>query len=172
MTARVQEIAAASIVVHDRPPVDACDAYVARHPQASAYHRPAWLAVVGRAFGHDTRYLVAESDGRIAGVLPLVFFRSRIFGRFAVSLPFFNYGGVLADSTATARALLDRAIEDTQRARGSHLELRHCSTQMFPELRARRHKVAMELTLAGTAELQWQVLDRKLRNQIRKAEKN
>lgn len=172
MSAPAVQLAAAPVVVHDRPSLDACDAYVAAHPDASAYHRPAWLGVVQRAFGHDTRYLVAESEGRVSGVLPIVFFRSRIFGRFTVSLPFFNYGGVLADNDASARALLDRAIEETRRARGTHLELRHSGTQMFPELTARRHKVAMELSLEPDIELQWQALDRKLRNQVRKAEKS
>jgi hypothetical protein len=38
----------------------ACDAYVAAHPEASAYHARAWRDVIGRAFGHETRYLVAE----------------------------------------------------------------------------------------------------------------
>jgi FemAB-related protein (PEP-CTERM system-associated) len=108
----------------------------------------------------------------VCGVLPLVFFNSVMFGRFTVSVPFVNYGGVLADDEVAGRALLERAIEETRRARGTHLELRHCGEQMFPELAARKHKVAMELTLGNTAEEQWQALDRKLRNQVRKAEKS
>jgi FemAB-related protein (PEP-CTERM system-associated) len=172
MSAIALQLLPAPLIVHDRASREACDTYVARHRDASAYHFTEWLAVIHRAFGHETRYLVAESAGAITGVLPLVFFSSRIFGRFTVSIPFFNYGGVLADSDAAARALLERALEDTRRARGTHLELRHRGEQMFPELAARRHKVAMELTLEPTAELQWQALDRKLRNQIRKAEKS
>jgi serine/alanine adding enzyme len=162
----------APIVVHDRPSHGDCEEYVTAHREASPYHSPVWLDVIHRAFGHDTRYLVAESAGAICGVLPLVFFKSRLFGRFAVSVPFVNYGGVLADSDAAARALLDRAIEDTRKAGGTHLELRHYGEQKFPELTAKRHKVAMELSLASTSEQQWQALDRKLRNQVRKAEKS
>jgi FemAB-related protein (PEP-CTERM system-associated) len=161
----------APVEVHDRPTREACDRYVASHGEGSAYHSPAWLELIGRAFGHDTRYLVAESGGSIAGVLPLVFFRSRLFGRFAVSLPFVNYGGVLADSGEAARALVDRAIEETRNAGGSHLELRH-TAQRFPELTARRHKVAMILDVEPTSGRQWDRLDRKVRNQIRKAEKS
>jgi FemAB-related protein (PEP-CTERM system-associated) len=43
---------------------------------------------------------------------------------------------------------------------------------MFPQLEARRHKVGMVLELASSAEGQWLALDRKLRNQVRKAEKS
>ncbi len=151
----------------------ACDEYVAAHREASAYHSPAWLDVIHRAFGHDTRYLVAESAGAICGVLPLVFFRSRLFGRFTVSVPFVNYGGVLADTREAARALLDRAIEETRRAGGTHLELRHYGQQMFPEL-ARTAPQGRDGAVAGRARPseQWQALDRKLRNQVRKAEKS
>lgn len=172
MIATGLRLAPAPVIVHDRPAHDACDEYVAGHRGASAYHFPAWLGVIRRAFGHDTKYLVAESAGAVIGVLPIVFFRSRIFGRFAVSVPFVNYGGILADSDAAARALLERAVRDTRSAGGTHLELRHRGQQMFPELAARRHKVAMELALERTSDLQWQALDRKLRNQVRKAEKS
>jgi FemAB-related protein (PEP-CTERM system-associated) len=157
--------------VRDDVPRDACDAYVAAHPQASTYHRPAWLEVIRAAFGHRTAYLAAETNGRVSGVLPLVFFRSRLFGRFAVSMPFLNYGGVLADSAGVEQALLDRAIEETSAAGGTHLELRH-TRQHFAGLTPKRHKVAMELRLEATADAQWQALDKKVRNQVRKAEKN
>ena len=172
MIASGVELAQAPVEVHDRPSRQACDEYVASHRGASAYHSPAWLDVIHRAFAHETRYLVAESAGAVCGVLPLVFFRSRLFGRFTVSVPFVNYGGVLADGMEAARALLGRAIEETRRTGGTHLELRHCGEQMFHELTPRRHKVAMELSLASTSEEQWQALDRKLRNQVRKAEKS
>lgn len=147
------------------------EAYVAGHPLATAYHRRAWMRVIERAFGHRTQYFAAEVAGRVVGVLPLVLFRSPLFGRFAVSVPFVNYGGILADTPDAERALLDRAIAATAEAGGSHLELRH-SRQLFTDLTPKRHKVAMELALETTADAQWAALDRKLRNQVRKAEKS
>jgi FemAB-related protein (PEP-CTERM system-associated) len=86
-------------------------------------------------------------------------------------MPFLNYGGILADSHEVERALLDRAVKETARAGGRHLELRR-TRQHFGDLAAKRHKVAMELPLAATADQQWQQLDRKVRNQVRKAEKS
>jgi FemAB-related protein (PEP-CTERM system-associated) len=43
---------------------------------------------------------------------------------------------------------------------------------MFEQLPVQTHKVAMVLSLQPTAEAQWDALDRKLRNQVRKAEKS
>jgi serine/alanine adding enzyme len=160
-TVTVRSDAAASLV----------DAYVAAHPEATAYHRHAWTQLVQDAFGHRTTYLAAEAGGRIVGVLPLVFFRSAVFGRFAVSMPFFNYGGILADDAAVERELLTRAIAEARSAGCSHLELRH-TRQHFAELPSKRHKVGMELPLASSGEAQWAALDGKVRNQVRKAEKS
>jgi len=160
-----------AVSVRTDAPEAACDAYVTAHPDASNYHRPGWLRVVRKAFGHRTCYLTAEANCAIVGVLPLVIFKSLLFGRSVVSMPFFNYGGVLADTPEIERALLDRAIAETTAAKGSHLELRH-DRQHFPDLAAKRHKVAMNLALAPTADAQWERLDRKVRNQVRKAEKS
>lgn len=159
------------LIVSDNVAGELCDRYVAAHPRGSSYHCGAWLQVIGRAFGHRTKYLVAQADGAIVGVLPLVFFRSRVFGRFTVSMPFLNYGGVLADTPSIEQALLDRAIEETKASGGSHLELRH-TRQQFPALTPRRHKVAMALHLQASVDAEWNALDRKVRNQVRKGEKS
>lgn len=158
-------------IVRDDVPPAVCDAYVGDHPHGSSYHRPAWLDVIRSAFGHDTAYLAAVRHGRIAGVLPLVFFNSRLFGRFTVSVPFVNYGGVLADDAGAERVLLDAAIARTVAAGGTHLELRH-TRQHFTRLTPKQHKVAMELPLQPSVDAQWDGIDRKLRNQVRKAEKS
>ena len=160
-----------TVMVTDDGSASDADAFVDAHPQGTSYHRPAWLTLIRDVFGHRTQYLQARSGNETVGVLPLVFFNSRMFGRFAVSMPFLNYGGVLARTSEIERALLERAIDETRRAGATHLELRH-SRQCFPELTPKRHKVAMELTLQPSAEAQWQAIDRKLRNQVRKAEKS
>ena len=152
------------------PPAD-WDAYVQSRTASTGYHQWGWRRVIEQSFGHECIYLAAMAGSGVAGVLPLVLFRSPLFGRFAVSLPFVNYGGVVADSDAAARALLDAATQ-LARTRGlSHVELRHL-TPRFPELPAKRHKVAMSLDLAGSRDALWQGLDRKVRNQVRKAEKS
>lgn len=147
------------------------DAYVNGHPAATVYHQAAWARLIARVFRHDLCMLAATVDGRVTGVLPIVGFRSRMFGTFAVSLPFVNYGGVLADNVASERALLDAAIGVARSWGASHLELRH-TDQKFAGLQAKRHKVGMTMPLLASPEAQWQALDRKLRNQVRKAERS
>ena len=147
------------------------DAFVASRPDAVLYHQHAWRAVFERAFRRRAFYLAARREGRLSGILPLVEFDSRLFGRFAVSLPFVNYGGVLADDEPSSTALLRTALDLAGSRRWSHVELRHFE-QRFAEWPARRHKVAMWLRLPGTAEALWAAVDRKARNQVRKAEKS
>jgi FemAB-related protein (PEP-CTERM system-associated) len=154
----------------------AWDAFVERHPDATVYHLAAWTDLIADAFGHRAERLAAiESHGtgpdRIAGVLPLVFFRTRLFGRFTISMPFVNYGGIAAESDAAAQLLYDAAVESAQKANSAYLELRH-ARRLFDTAPSLTHKVAMILPLRRTVDEQWTALDRKLRNQVRKGEKS
>ena len=72
--------------------------YVKNTPAASMYHALEWRDVLQRAFGHRSWYLMALDDGKARGVLPLVEMKSLLFGHFFVSLPFLDYGGILADA--------------------------------------------------------------------------
>jgi serine/alanine adding enzyme len=147
------------------------DAYVAGHPDRCAYHYAAWARVVSRAFGHEAVMLAALTAGRVVGVLPLIVMRSRLFGRFVVSLPYLNQGGLLADDAGAETALISRAIGVSRDAGADYLELRHTRRHSL-NLSDRQHKVAMTLALNSTADQQWQALDRKVRNQVRKGEKS
>jgi FemAB-related protein (PEP-CTERM system-associated) len=111
---------------------------------------------------------MAMRGGHLEGVLPLVHIRSRLFGNSLTSLPFLNYGGVMAASTEAAGALAAAARDEAQERRCGHVELRHVAAQ-FPELPCKQHKVSMRLPLG---EGLWDRLDRKVRNQVRKAEKS
>jgi FemAB-related protein (PEP-CTERM system-associated) len=149
---------------------DATDwnAFVETCPDATGYHEWNWRHVFQTAFGHRCVYLIARFGDEIRGVMPLVQINSRLFGRTLTSLPFLNYGGVLAADEATGQALLDAAAEVARAERCRHVELRHVG-RLFPALPCRQHKVTMLLPLVG---VDWSSLDKKVRNQIRKAEKS
>jgi serine/alanine adding enzyme len=149
----------------------AWDEYVDAHRGGCAYHYSGWPRLIARAFRHEAVMLAAVRAHTVVGVLPLVVMRSRLFGRFVISLPFLNEGGVLADDEAAEAALLDAAVGVAKKAGADYLELRH-SRRHSTRLAERRHKVAMSLALADTSDAQWQRLDRKVRNQIRKGEKS
>lgn len=147
------------------------DAYVASHPEATAYHDWAWRDVFGPVFGHDLHYLAARDGARVVGVLPMVGFRSRLFGHFFCSLPFVNYGGVLADDPEAAEALAGRAASLARERKASHVEYRHVG-RLLVDAPVKQHKVTMLLPLQTSSEAQWTALDNKVRNMVRKAEKS
>jgi FemAB-related protein (PEP-CTERM system-associated) len=149
----------------------AWDAYVHGHPDASGYHLWAWRRLFEGVFGHRAVYLAATTAGTIRGVLPLVAFHSLLFGRFMVSLPFVNYGGVVCDSDEVAAALVAEAGRRARATAARHVELRH-TARRCPQLPAKTHKVAMLLPLPDSKAALWSALDRKVRNQVRKAEKS
>lgn len=149
---------------------EAWTTYVTQHPRATGYHDWAWRAVIERAFGYEPIYISARRAGRVVGVLPTVLVDSWLFGRALISLPYLNYGGVVADDPAAEQVLFEYGVDIARRKRCQHLELRHLD-QRFASAPCKRHKVTMLLPLRGSAAM-WDALDRKVRNQVRKAQKS
>jgi FemAB-related protein (PEP-CTERM system-associated) len=147
------------------------DAFVRSRADASGYHLWRWRRVFEVGLGLRCHYVIATRHGRVTGVLPTAEVRSPLFGRALSSLPYVNYGGVVAEDCETASALVDYAAGLARARSLSYVLLRHRQRQMH-ELPARSHKVTMLLPLEETSEVMWNRLDRKVRNQVRKAEKS
>jgi FemAB-related protein (PEP-CTERM system-associated) len=95
-----------------------------------------------------------------------------LFGRFLVSLPFVNYGGVVADDEAAGRRLIEGALELSEQLDVRYLEVRHEHATPHPSLIQRSgQKVHMRLDLPGSTEQLWNRVSSKVRNQVRKAQK-
>ena len=140
--------------------------------QASPSGDPTWLAVLAQGLRHEPYCIEAVADGQVVGLLPLCYVQSLLFGRFLVSLPYLNTGGVLADDEDVARALIDRAIELADQLKVRYLELRHEQPIEHPGLtKTLTSKVHMRLALPDTSEQLWKDFSPKVRNQIRKGEK-
>ncbi|MGE3808357.1 MAG: FemAB family XrtA/PEP-CTERM system-associated protein [Gemmataceae bacterium] len=134
--------------------------------------RPGWLRVLASGLQHQAIGLEAQRQHELCGILPLAYVQSLLFGRFLVGLPYLNYGGVLADAEDVARALIDRAIELADELEVRFLELRHETAATHSRLATREQgKVQMRLPLPSSADELWTALDAKVRNQVRKAEK-
>ena len=102
----------------------AWDRFAADHPDGTFFHRAAWADVIATAFGHRAHYLMAERDGAVVGVLPLVHMRTRLFGSALVSTPFCVYGGPLAADAESLAALTDAAAALLGPTRAESVELR------------------------------------------------
>lgn len=146
------------------------DAYVEASPEASNYHRWVWKEVIEKTYGHQSYYLAALDNGALAGLLPLFMIKSRVFGRFLVSVPFFSYGGVLANRGEAREALLLKAVELAQGLGARHIELRQGTAcdMSWQDVTA---KVTMAVPLPARAEELWNRLSSKMRQRVRFARK-
>ena len=134
---------------------------------------PAWMSVLRRGQQHLPYCLEAVQAGRTRGFLALAYVRSLLFGRFLVSLPYLNYGGIVADNDAVAERIINAAIDLADELDVRYLELRH--EQPLPHAgfaQSRTDKVHMRLALPGTLGEMWDALSAKVRNQVRKGQKS
>lgn len=98
-----------SVDLLDDRKVEAWDRFVLHDcPEATFFHRSGWKGVVEKAFSQKAHFLLAERDGAICGVLPLIHMKSPLFGNRLVSLSF-TVGGGVAAMDDDARAALDQA---------------------------------------------------------------
>jgi FemAB-related protein (PEP-CTERM system-associated) len=116
--------------------------------------------------------LEARDGEEIRGLLPLAYVRSLLFGRFLVSLPYLNSGGVMADDPTIATSLIDRAVQLADELKVRYLELRHEQPIEHPALtRQMTDKLHMRLPLPANSQELWNHLPSKVRNQVRKGQK-
>jgi serine/alanine adding enzyme len=165
-----QSRAGCIIAVQDTAPED-WDPYVMRFPDASLYHLSGWPEIAREVFGHRTLYLAArDSDGALAGVLPVIRQRSWLLGSFATSLAFFSYGGALAADPSVAERMMERAAGEAEALGCRYLEFRDIRARSGPWA-PRTDKVTLQLELPSEAESLAKSLGSKLRSQVRRAER-
>ena len=147
------------------------DDYVNSRPESSNYHRWLWGDLVKETYGHEFYRLSATTDGAVHGVLPLCFVKSRLFGKFLLSMPFFSYGGVVADDEVVSDHLFRAASELAEGLGAGRIELRQ--GKVLPTSWVRKSpKVTMQVQLPSTTDELWARLSSGMRNKIRGAKKN
>lgn len=144
------------------------DAYVHDHADATFFHRAGWRQIIEQEFGHGTWYLMAQSAGRLRGILPLAQVRSRWFGHTLCSLPFCVYGGIVASDAAAASAL-DAAAQGLARSLGvDHLEYRQLRPR-HPDWPRKTIYATFRRPLLADAHANLLAIPRKQRAMVRKA---
>ncbi len=135
-------------------------------------HQAAWVDAISKGLGHKTFLIHARSAGRVVGVLPLSLVAGPIFGKFLVSLPYINTGGVWARDERVARKLIDAACKLADKLDVKHLEVRHELPVSHPKLNFERtDKVHLRLTLPESTNLLMSSLKSKVRSQVKKSQK-
>jgi FemAB-related protein (PEP-CTERM system-associated) len=163
---------AASVVAYREEQRDRWDEYVRNHLESTFLHLTAWKRTLEREFGYESRYLVAEQDGRIVGVLPLFLVSNWIVGRALISTPFGIYGGILADDDTVYSALCQAACRMASDEQIQFLELRERERVHSSDLQVKNLYVTFDLELPRTAEEMLQRIPRDVRNKIRKGMKS
>ena len=170
-TDRLSELSVAALPAGDRDAAARWDAFVARCPSATFFHRAGWQQVIVEVFRHRTYFLYAERGGRIEAVLPLAHVRSRLFGRSLTSLPFAVYGGVAADSDEAAALLEDRAQALALELDVDHLELRNVAAR-HPDWPTQDLYVTFRKPIEADPEANMLAIPRKQRAMVRKGIKH
>ncbi len=135
-----------------------------------AGHDASWLASLSRGFRHTVYQFEAKEAGNVVGALPLVFVKGPIFGRFLVSLPYLNTGGVWAASREAASNLIDHACALADELDVKYLELRHEQPIEHAKFNFQRtEKSHLRLALPDTDDQLEKSFKSKLRSQIKKA---
>lgn len=136
-----------------------------------AAHDKSWLAAVTKGLKHRAFLLVnKDADGSVDGQLPIVLMKSALFGKFLISVPYINTGGVWATNESAAQSLISEACCLADEYDVRYLELRHEVPVQHPKFNfTRSDKVHMRLDLPPTTEELDASFKAKLRNQIKKA---
>ncbi len=147
------------------------DEYVYSHPAGSIYHLTAWQSIISRQFGHNSHYLYSLDDNqKINAALPVVQLKSHLFGNYMVSVPYFNYGGALADTSQLAIGLMAEAGNIAQQNNASHIEFRDMQAYEG-NWGLREDKVVMLLDLPAESETLWKDIGTKVRAQIKRPQR-
>ncbi len=145
-------------------------AFIAQRPGHHLYQQAFWGPLIKRCFGHERHIMVALTpQGEILGGLPWVELRSRLFGQFGVSMPYFNYGGLLAQHRNVAQALLTSAQGLCASHQLSHIEVRSLQPGLWPDAYTQSKKVSMILPLPDSNPKLDDQLGAKVRAQVKKA---
>ena len=146
--------------------------YVDANPKSVCYHTIEWKTIIEKSCKLESFYLYAVDDKeKIHGILPLFLSKSKLFGTYLTSIPYFNYGGILADSKETADLLFDESAKIAQEQNASHIEFRDIKNDFITDKPVKTHKIRMLLSLPPSAEELWNAFKSKLRSQIKRAQR-
>jgi len=147
------------------------DQYVESHEEGCIYHLTSWQSIIKKQFGHESTYIYSMNDnGNINGILPIVQLKSFLFGNYMVSVPYFNYGGVLSESKNIATELMLKAGDLARDKTSSHVEFR--DTQVYEgDWGLREDKVVMLLDLPEDSEILWKNIGTKVRAQVKRPQR-
>jgi len=167
----IEDIENISVVSINDQQANEWDKYVEQYDGSKIYHLYAWKELIRKTFGHDTKYFAAlDTERQIRGVLPLVYLGhplfGKVFGKYGISMPYFNYGGPIGDNDEIEELLIKHAVEYFQSTDAEFLEFRDLKER--PGYPVKTEKITMVLPLLDDPDAMFSTFKAKLRSQIRR----
>ncbi|MCK5091150.1 MAG: peptidoglycan bridge formation glycyltransferase FemA/FemB family protein, partial [Gammaproteobacteria bacterium] len=147
------------------------DNFLQQTNSSSFYHPFGWKEINENSLGHQTFYLAALDNGVFVGILPLVYVKSRLFGKILCSMPFLNYGGPCVTNHEAEKLLLNEACSLVERYNMDYLEIRGLNI-IDKDLPLSENKVSLTLELDSDPNILWNAFKSKHRTNIRRVYKN
>lgn len=145
------------------------NSYVQQHACGLPQHLAGWQDVIQNTYGYQTRYLLAEKNEKIVGVLPLFLVDSFILGRTVRTMP----GGLVADCNETAVSLLNAGQSWAKEHMAKKFAVAD-SRQLWQssQLQIETDHIYWTLPLKSTEDEMWKQLHSNMRRQIKIARRN
>jgi FemAB-related protein (PEP-CTERM system-associated) len=148
------------------------DDFVVAQPEGTLFHLTAWKRSIERAFGFEARYLLAQKNGRICGILPLFRSSNWVQGQTLISTPFAVYGGICFNDPAASIALRTAAVQMATEDGVDYLELREAHRPFSDSFLTKELYVTFEQPLTKDPEQLMRGFPKDTRYMIRKAQKS
>ncbi len=146
--------------------------YLQANPEADICHHPAWAQIFEKTFGLESVLIRHLTDGRTTGGVPMVQFDQRLTGRAMISMPFLNYGGILADNDDAGMDIITACRQLADRSKIDYLEMRHTGWSIGDAAdKTVQNRVTFRLDLSRPSDAIFKDLKKQLRTRIRKAGK-
>ncbi len=148
------------------------DDFVLSESRCTFFHQIKWKLLIEkvhpRRFFHP-RYLFAENENGIQGILPLFLFKHWYFGNKLISVPFAMVGGCCVNSQEAEFCLVDEAIRICKRENASYLELRQID-DLHQNLLVNDHYHTFILDLTPGVDAIFKGFRKDIRKRIRESE--
>jgi len=143
--------------------------YLKVQPEADICHHPAWAQIFARTFGLESALVRHRTDGHTDGGVPLVQFDRRITGRAMISMPYLNYGGILADNDEVRSDIIAACRQLADKSDIDYLELRHTGWSIGDKADKKIHnRVTFRLDISRPSDEILKGLRRQTRTRIRR----
>ena len=130
-----------------------------------------WLQVLKDGLQYEPFCIVTKRSGTILGALQLHYVKSRLFGRYLVSSPYVNVGGINCIDDSCNAALIAAAVDLANKLDVDHLQLRHEQEYQSASFNGNlTYKVHMRLSLQNSVDQLRASLKSKVRSQVKKSE--